>query len=320
MRCHDRVAVLKNKTRKENKPMTSTKNCEICSEPNLLPLWVKDGESYQRCPSCGLVRIFPPPSAERLEKIYQDDYKQLWNEVEQIYRPLKKKLNTRVLTSVLRWVRGGGAICDIGAATGLLMETGAEMGFDVYGVEGGELGAGAIRKKFGEDRLFYGWLEQIDFAALGKLNYFDAVTMVDVLEHSADPNVMLEIVHRILKDGGVVACYVPTTSSLTAAILKKRWDFYCTPHLFAFSNNNLRTLFSHHGFDILAIRPYPRYLSIEYACAVIKHVLKEGIGAALLPVLRYVPAFLARIVIPIYCGQVLVIARKRHDNTYELVT
>jgi len=86
------------------------------------------------------------------------------------------------------------------------------MGYRVYGVEGGQVGAEEIRKKFGEDRLFYGWLEQIDFASLGKSNYFDAVTMVDFLEHVTDPNVALNIVNRILKEGGLCACYIPTTS------------------------------------------------------------------------------------------------------------
>ena len=295
--------------------MTHTKSCEVCSSDTLLPIWEKDGETYQRCRSCGLIRIFPQPSAERLEKIYQDDYELLWSEVAQIYRPLKKKLNTKILTAMSKWTNSREAgkmrLLDIGAATGLLMETGKEMGYDVYGVEGGQMGAEAIKENFGEDRLFYGWLEQIDFASLGKVDYFDAVTMVDVLEHSADPNEMLKIVNCVLKKGGIAACYVPTTSSFAAKLLQKKWDFHCTQHLFSFSNNNLRTLFARNGFEVLAIHPYPRYLTIEYVRAVATHILKEGLGAMLLPVLRCIPTFLARLVIPVYSGQVLVIARKK---------
>jgi predicted TPR repeat methyltransferase len=250
-----------------------------------------------------------------LNTIYQDSFSQLWGEVEKIYRPLKKRLNSAILKSLAKWANGerGGNLLDIGAATGLLMETGAEMGYRVYGVEGGQMGAEEIRSKFGEDRLFYGWLEQIDFASLRKINYFDAVTMVDVLEHCADPNVTLPIANRILKEGGHIACYIPTTSSFAAKLLGKSWDFYCTMHLFSFSNNNLRTLFSRHGFEILTIRPCPRYLTIEYARAVAKHVLQGGVGEKMLPLLRCVPAFLARLVVPLYCGQVLLIARKKRE-------
>jgi SAM-dependent methyltransferase len=190
------------------------------------------------------------------------------------------------------------------------METASKLGCEVYGVECGKVSIEALQYKFGHDRIFDGWLEAIDFEGLGKTNFFDIVTMVDVLEHSRDPNLMLNIVNKLLKTEGIVSCYVPTTSSLAAKLMGRHWDFYCTVHTFAFSNENLLALFYRHGFDVLSIDPVPRYLTVEFARLIAKHILHGGVGEKLLPILNLVPKFLAGIVLPVYCGQVLVIAKK----------
>lgn len=289
--------------------------CEICANTNFAEIWQKDGENYQRCMDCGLVRIFPQPSDERLAQIYNEDYARIWGKDEQeiVFKHLKYKLSSLVLRPLSNFAREGerkGKLLDIGAATGMLMETAAQSGYEVYGVEGGETSINALQRKFGHDRVFDGWLETIDFAGLGKTNFFDVVTMVDVLEHCRDPNLTLDIVNKLLKAEGIVSCYIPTTSSLAAKLMGKRWDSYCTMHTFSFTNENLRALFKRHGFDILSIDSAPRFLTVEYARLFAKNLLHGGMVEKLLPVLNLVPRFLARIVLPVYCGQVLIIARK----------
>jgi SAM-dependent methyltransferase len=299
--------------------------CEICASVDFVELWQKDGENYQRCINCGLVRIFPQPSDERLTRIYDEDYACIWGKDEQeiVFKYLKHKLGLLVLRPLLDFVqreRGEkerGNLLDIGAGSGMLMETAAELGYEAYGVECGGASIKNLQRKFGRDRIFAGWLEAVDFESLGKTDFFDAITMVDVLEHSRNPNLILDVANKLLKTEGIVSCYVPTTSSLAAKLMGKRWDSYCTMHTFSFSNENLRTLFIQHGFDILSIDSAPRFLTIEYARLVARHLLHGGIVEKLLPVLDIVPRFLARIILPVYCGQVLIIARKTRNLPVE---
>jgi hypothetical protein len=71
--------------------------CEVCSSSTFKYLFKKDSESYQQCKSCGLVRIYPQPTNQRLDKIYNEEYPLIWGNDENVYRPLKLKLNRMIL-------------------------------------------------------------------------------------------------------------------------------------------------------------------------------------------------------------------------------
>ncbi|MDR1924504.1 MAG: hypothetical protein LBQ66_09015 [Planctomycetaceae bacterium] len=74
--------------------------CEVCSGSTFKSLFEKDNESYQQCVTCGLIRIYPQPSDERLNKIYNEDYPQIWGNDENVYRPLKEKLNRMIFNYI----------------------------------------------------------------------------------------------------------------------------------------------------------------------------------------------------------------------------
>jgi Zn ribbon nucleic-acid-binding protein len=88
----------------------SVASCEVCTHADFVELWQKDGENYQRCVDCGLVRISPQPSDERLTKIYDEDYANIWGKEEQekVFNNLKYKQNLRVLRPALRQLTSGG--------------------------------------------------------------------------------------------------------------------------------------------------------------------------------------------------------------------
>jgi SAM-dependent methyltransferase len=197
----------------------------------------------------------------------------------------------------------------------MLLETAEQLGYEVYGVEIGNASVDVLRNKFGFEHVFHGWFDQMEIECCGGAEFFDLVTMVDVLEHVRNPNNTLNQISKVLKKGGLVACYIPNTSSWAAKILGSRWEFYCTPHLFAFSARNLKALFEKHGFDVLASYPSPRYLSIEYARNVIQYELHGGLGELMLPILKRVPKFLARLIMPCYVGNLTIIVQKNDDHT-----
>jgi 2-polyprenyl-3-methyl-5-hydroxy-6-metoxy-1,4-benzoquinol methylase len=94
----------------------------------------------------------------------------------------------------------GASLLDIGCDTGSLLAVARdEFGMDVLGIELSEKAAKVARETYGLKVLV---------GDIGKLNLnaasFDVITLVDVIEHVADPLILLKEVCRLLKRGGKV--------------------------------------------------------------------------------------------------------------------
>jgi len=103
-------------------------------------------------------------------------------------------------------------ILDIGCGTGKNMEELQNLG-SIYGLDSS---SEALRfcKKRGLNNLILGSAEKTNL----KNNYFDIITLLDVLEHT-DDNKTLKEMHRILKKGGLIIITVPAFSWLWS-----KWD------------------------------------------------------------------------------------------------
>ena len=82
--------------------------------------------------------------------------------------------------------------------------------------------------------------------------FFNAITMWDVLEHFSRPDLAIRNASKILKPGGILALNTPDSASLPAKILGKRWHLLVPPsHLHYFNKKNLGSLLKRNGFEIL---------------------------------------------------------------------
>jgi len=94
---------------------------------------------------------------------------------------------------------------------------------------------------------------------------FDFVTMIDVLEYLQDPNSVLQKIHAIIQDDGILMIRVPNVNFilLKAFVLSKifgkgahtKYDFLnplgywmAQEHLYNFSDTTLQKLLAKHGF------------------------------------------------------------------------
>jgi SAM-dependent methyltransferase len=202
----------------------------------------------------------------------------------------------------------GGKLLDVGAATGILMEVAQEQGYESYGVEVASDGVETIKQKFGAERVFSGCFDQIDFTAAGMMGKFDIVTMIDTLEHVRDPNEALRKVYSLLKPKGYLLLYFPNTASWTARILGKRWNYYCPEHLFSFSQDCISQILLKHSFKVCRLEAAPKYLTIEYFNNVLERI--PGSIGFLRSFLAHSPSALKRIPIPLYVGQMKILAQK----------
>lgn len=286
--------------------MTHNNCCPLCGGTNLLQPYPHADLPVLRC-SCGLVFIYPHPTAEELRTLYNEEYYRSWG-VQGEDEGAPRLMKHRTFASRLRMLSrhmAPGSILDVGCATGYFLEVAQEAGWDVHGVELSDFSAQLARKKFG-DRVFPGTLEQAAFPPAS----FDVVSLSDLLEHVPAPELFLREVRRILKPDGSLVIVTPDVSSLSARLMKEKWSHFKVEHLYYFSPATIKRLLTENGFAPVAIESAPKFLNLAYIVnqfAIYRHPLLTPL-TRLLDLL--LPARLKRLTFPILCGEMLVLARK----------
>jgi 2-polyprenyl-3-methyl-5-hydroxy-6-metoxy-1,4-benzoquinol methylase len=225
--------------------------CIACGgEP--APLFQLGELAVVRCGGCGLEWQRPFPSAERLRELYTGDYLARWGARDpaafERVRAIKQA-SCRELLAELARLRPRGRLLDLGCAAGFLLEAAEQAGFQGFGLDLNPEAVGIAKQRFG-DRVAQGELDAAAFPGVG----FDAVTLIDVLEHVPDPGALLARVRGRLAPGGVLAVLLPNAASLTCRLLGARWPHYTPEHLYFWTPAALRRQLAAAGFAVHRIR------------------------------------------------------------------
>ncbi len=282
--------------------------CEVCSSSAEVRLFEKLAHQFVRCSACGLERISPQPSDETLAKIYGAHYYDAWGlrDSEHTVANLKKRTFEYVLGKLPK-ASPGTKLLDCGAATGFLLDVAAGLGYDPYGLELSEFGAGEIAKKFGADHAFCGELPSAAFPGLARGD-LRVITMCDYIEHVRDPRQTLALARAWLGTGGAIAITTPDAGSPSRRVLGTGWTHYKIEHLFYFNKKNLERLLKDVGFTSVTFYPLWKSLTLDY----IGHQFEVYPHPALTPVaraLRRMPARIRAFPLPFTTGELLAVAR-----------
>ena len=163
-------------------------------------------------------------------------------------RVIKHATHRAFLREIVR-LRRGGRLLDVGCATGFLLEVAQQQGFEPFGLDPNPDAVRIAKQGFGE-RVQQGELDAAAFPGVT----FDAVTLIDVLEHVPDPAALLAIVYERLAPGGVLAAVLPNAASLTHRLLGSRWPHYAPEHLFFWTPAALERQLVAAGFGVREIR------------------------------------------------------------------
>ena len=129
-----------------------------------------------------------------------------------------------------RWVPPNVRVLDIGCGFGESLGYYQSRGCDAYGVEADE-NIRRVADKFGY-KVHVGLFDPDVYEE----NFFDYVTMGQVIEHVTDPVETLRGVRRILKPGGTAILSTPNRSGWGAGLFGARWAHWHAPyHLQLFS-------------------------------------------------------------------------------------
>lgn len=160
----------------------------------------------------------------------------------------------RTVGELLTLLPTGGHLLEIGCAYGFFLQE-ARGRFEVLGLE---ISDRAVREA--NARGLPVLPEDEEATTLRRIaeeaaNRFDAVVMLDVIEHLSRPRETLRLVAEVLRPGGVLLLTTGDAGSFLARAFGRHWRLITPPqHLHFFTGLGLNQLLSEEGFTVLSTR------------------------------------------------------------------
>ena len=207
------------------------------------------------CGRCGHIFANPCPSAEYLTSLYRHIEDPLYDDE----AAGRSKNFLSILRRLEKLVPEKGALFDVGAATGILLDLARRRGWEPAGIEPSSWAVKSAADKHGLG-LIEGTLES---ASLPEGRYA-AVTMVDFIEHTPLPFEAVRKARSILRPAGILVLVTPDIHSRAARLAGRRWWHLRPAHLAFFSRRSIDALLRRAGFSIIAEHRYAWTFSAHY--------------------------------------------------------
>ena len=276
--------------------------CAVCGVPTShRDAYEKAGYLIMACSRCGLGSTRVGPEFDPA-KIYDDGYfsgGQTDGYADYLgSEPVLRREFRRVLKDLRRCGSKGGKLLELGCAYGFFLCE-ARADYDCVGVEMAP-SAVAFARSRGLDVIKGSLCEEI----CTERGPFDAVAMLDCIEHLQAPDETVALLARCVRPGGHIVVTTGDWDSALARITKVNWRLMTPPqHLFFFSKKTLMTLLQRNGFEILSVSSPWKVVPIGLALYQVTR--RAGLKIR-------VPGWLGRVGVPVNLFDTMrVIARKK---------
>ncbi len=206
-----------------------------------------------RCRDCGHVFASGELTPEQLSDMYTHYYPRSQFDVEN-YRPYPEKKGFWYWLDgedgyAFRHVSARARVLDIGCGFCETLGYHKARGCEVYGIEADE-NAGKIAERYGFN-VHIGLFDP----ALYEPQFFDYVTMDQVLEHVIDPLKTLSEINSVLKPGGQLVLSVPNLRALGRYFFGRHWLCWHFPyHRHFYTRKSISILAAQSGFAVESMR------------------------------------------------------------------
>ena len=210
-----------------------------------------------RCSRCGFAQ---PDSLPALDRFFDRMYDQRWSRdwvISEFDSPAKVRIFEEILDGLATRARGStGRLIDVGAHVGQFIAMARLRGWRAEGLELNPTTAAYARERTGAT------VHQHPLSTVARDGaVFDALTLIDVLEHIPSPVSILRDAAAVLKPGGWIAVKVPCgRSQLVKERLRTALGLTCRVsvadnlvHVSHFSPKALRLALEQAGFDRITI-------------------------------------------------------------------
>lgn len=207
------------------------------------------------CLDCGHLFANPCPSSNLIHSLYS----RVVDPEYEAEAAGRAKNFLRLLRRLEALIPAKGPLLDVGAATGILLELARRRGWTPDGVEPSFWAVQVAADKYGI-KLRQGAFEDVEL----KENFYTAVTLIDLIEHTARPFAMLNRARQVLRPRGILVLVTPDIHSLAARIAGRRWWHLRPAHLAFFSRASIAALLARAGFSIVRESRYAWTFSLHY--------------------------------------------------------
>ena len=216
-------------------------------------LWEDTHGRYVKCKNCHLIYVNPIEKASKIN----GDYSKMGNTDAPIIRGSRLRAAKSQLGLIKKY-KSGTTLLDIGCGEGFFLFNASKAGYTTKGIEISQDAAEYAGREFGLD-VEAKPFEELQFPD----NYFDVVTLWQVLEHVPYPLIVLKEVHRILKPEGLLATSTPDIESILAKILRRKWWNLRRLHINQFTVKTLTDMLKRAGFKNVFSAKYKEHISIS---------------------------------------------------------
>jgi len=201
--------------------------CGSCEGPHGELLFFKNGCAIRRCTACGAGQSIP--GAFDPESYYTAAYFEGGRADGYSDYGATRHVLAREFAGVERRLRAvlpeGSVLLEIGCAYGYFLETARDAGWEVHGIE---LSADAVARCHAAGLTI---VQQgiADAETLAALPEPDAIVLLDVIEHLADPLETLRLCAQRLRPGGAIYLSTGDFASLHARLAGRGWRLMTPP-------------------------------------------------------------------------------------------
>lgn len=199
-----------------------------------------------KCSDCNLIFLYPQPSKNRIQKIYEGDSLGNFDYYLATTKDDEKTFNER-LELTEKFIKMG-SVLDIGCSTGTFLKVAKHRKWKCFGVELNKKSADFCRKQ--------------DFKVFNRIpssGSFDLINMSDVIEHYENPKRELLRAKRTLKKDGLLLISTPDYDKFLTKIFQIKPE----EHFFYFTKETLRNMLQECGFSLLYLSNTSRFQSIN---------------------------------------------------------
>ncbi len=237
--------------------MIQVNACNLCNSNNVKHLYhitnSKPEFNVSKCQNCGLIFQNPRFSDTQISDFYKEEYYTGKTDYTYVDERVNFKHSAYVwdkrIKTLLKYLKTDKnqamRFLDIGCSFGGFLKRAQNSGFKTYGIDISDYSTAYARDELGLKNVVCGEFS----AGMYEENFFDIVTMVEVIEHVKNPKKIIDGIYKVLKPGGIALIQTANMDGRQAKKAGKDYHYFLPGHLFYFSKKTLCKYLKDSGFS-----------------------------------------------------------------------